>query len=62
MPFDPEYGGGGFPWLVSVVMQEMLTSANMAFSLCPLLTQGAIDMLTLHGDEPTSRRTFPRRW
>ena len=26
-------------------MQEMLTSANMAFSLCPLLTQGAIDML-----------------
>ena len=49
MPFSPEFGGGGFPWLVTVVMQEMLASANMAFSLCPLLTQGAIDMLTHHG-------------
>jgi alkylation response protein AidB-like acyl-CoA dehydrogenase len=49
VPFDPEFGGGGFPWLVTVVMQEMLTSANMAFSLCPLLTQGAIDMLSHHG-------------
>ena len=49
VPFDPEYGGGGFPWLVTVVLQEMLTSANMAFSLCPLLTQGAIDMLARHG-------------
>ena len=49
VPFSPEYGGGGFPWLVTVVMQEMLASANMAFSLCPLLTQGAIDMLPHHG-------------
>jgi 3-(methylthio)propanoyl-CoA dehydrogenase len=32
--FDPEYGGGGFPWLV-VVLQELLTSANMSFSMCP---------------------------
>jgi alkylation response protein AidB-like acyl-CoA dehydrogenase len=49
IPFDPEFGGGGFPWLVTIVMQEMLTSANMSFSLCPLLTQGAIDMLAHHG-------------
>jgi alkylation response protein AidB-like acyl-CoA dehydrogenase len=48
VPFPPEFGGGGFPWLVTVVMQEMAASANMAFSLCPLLTQGAIDMLTEH--------------
>ncbi|MCB0995156.1 MAG: acyl-CoA dehydrogenase family protein, partial [Acidimicrobiales bacterium] len=51
VPFDPEFGGGGFPWLVGLVIQEMLTSANMAFSLCPLLTQGAIDMLYQHADE-----------
>ena len=49
VPFDPQFGGGGFPWLVAIAMQEMLTSANMAFSLCPLLTQGAIDMLAHHG-------------
>ena len=55
--FLPEFGGGGFPWLVTVVMQEMMTSANMAFSLCPLLTQGAIEMLTQHGS-PGQQATF----
>jgi 3-(methylthio)propanoyl-CoA dehydrogenase len=57
VPFPDEFGGGGFPWLVAVVMQEMLASANMAFSLCPLLTQGAIDMLTLHGS-PAQQATY----
>jgi alkylation response protein AidB-like acyl-CoA dehydrogenase len=57
VPFSPEFGGGGFPWLVTIVMQEMMASANMAFSLCPLLTQGAIDMLTHHGS-PGQRSTF----
>jgi len=57
VPFPPEFGGGGFPWLVTVVMQEMMTSASMAFSLCPLLTQGAIEMLTQHGS-PGQQATF----
>jgi alkylation response protein AidB-like acyl-CoA dehydrogenase len=35
----------------------MLTSANMAFSLCPLLTQGAIDMLSHHGS-PEQQATY----
>jgi len=55
--FPPEFGGGGFPWLVTVVMQEMMTSASMAFSLCPLLTQGAIEMLTQHGS-PGQQATY----
>ena len=49
--FAEEHGGGGFPWLLAIAMQELLTAANMAFSLCPLLTQGAIDMLEHHGSE-----------
>src|SRR6516164_5341683 len=57
VPFPGEFGGGGFPWLVAVVMQEMLASACMAFSLCPLLTQGAIDMLAQHGS-PGQQATF----
>ena len=32
-------------------MQEMLNSANMALAMAPLLTQGAIDALALHGTE-----------
>ena len=60
VPFEPEYGGGGFPWLVAVAMQEILTAGNMAFSLCPLLTQGAIDMLRHHGDEEQRERYLRR--
>ena len=33
MPFDPDYGGAGFPWISAIAVQEMLTSANMALSL-----------------------------
>jgi alkylation response protein AidB-like acyl-CoA dehydrogenase len=51
LPFDPEHGGQGLPKLVATVVEEMLTSANMAFSLCPLLTQGAIHALELAGSE-----------
>jgi alkylation response protein AidB-like acyl-CoA dehydrogenase len=57
VPFDPAFGGGGFPWVVAVVIQEILTSANMAFSLCPLLNQGAIDMLTRFGT-PQQQATY----
>ena len=60
VPFDPEYGGGGFPWLVSVASQEMLSSACMSFSMCPLLTQGAIDMLWHHGDADQKATYLPK--
>jgi alkylation response protein AidB-like acyl-CoA dehydrogenase len=46
-----QWGGGGFPYAVGIVLQEMFKSANMAFSLCPLLTQAAIDALELHGSD-----------
>ena len=51
LPFDPAYGGGGMPWIMALALQEMLNSACMSFALCPLLTQGAIDLLSHHGDE-----------
>ncbi|QGG95054.1 acyl-CoA dehydrogenase [Actinomarinicola tropica] len=60
VPFDPEYGGGGFPWAVGLVLQEILTSANMAFSMCPLLTQGAIDMLSHHGSTEQKQTYLPK--
>jgi 3-(methylthio)propanoyl-CoA dehydrogenase len=60
MPFDPTYGGGGFPWITAIAVQEMLTSANMALSLCPLLTQGAIEALTHHGSEAQKAAYVPR--
>lgn len=60
VPFPVEFGGGGFPWVVGTVVQEMLTSANMGFSLCPLLTQGAIDALLHHGSE-VQQETYLRQ-
>ncbi len=49
--FPEEYGGGGFPLTVSLALDELLTSANMAFSMAPLLGHGAIELLLEHGSE-----------
>ena len=57
LPFEPEWGGQGLPKLVATAVEEMLTSANMSFSLCPLLTQGAIHALELCGSEAL-KKTF----
>ena len=51
VPFDPEYGGQGLPMLVSTALWEMWDAANLAFTLCPLLTQAGIDALTRHGSD-----------
>jgi len=56
VPFDPEYGGQGLPWLVSTALSEMWNSANMAFALCPLLTQGAVELLSAHGSDELKAR------
>ena len=51
VPFDPEYGGQGLPWAIGVAAQEMWNAANMSFALCPLLTQGAVELLQAHGSQ-----------
>lgn len=58
MPTD--YGGGGFPWLLGIAVQEMLASANMGYSLCSLLTQAAIDALVHHGSEQQKETYLPK--
>jgi alkylation response protein AidB-like acyl-CoA dehydrogenase len=60
VPFPEVYDGGGFPWLVGIVMQEFISSANMAFSMAPLLTQGAIDLLMHHGSEEQKEKYLKR--
>ena len=58
--FDPEYGGGGFPWLVGIAVTEMLTAANMALSLNPMLTQGSIHALSAHGSQEQKLTWLPK--
>jgi alkylation response protein AidB-like acyl-CoA dehydrogenase len=55
LPFDAHWGGQGLPKLVATAVEEMFTSSNMSFSLCPLLTQGAIHALELCGAEALKR-------
>lgn len=51
LPFNPEHGGQGLPWAVAFAVQEMLHSSNMGFGLCPLLSQGSVELLEAHGSE-----------
>ncbi|HWT97806.1 MAG TPA: acyl-CoA dehydrogenase [Terriglobales bacterium] len=54
--FDPDYGGQGMPWALTTALQEIWNAANMAFSLCPLLTQGAIEALQIHGSAAQKKK------
>ncbi|NNF87356.1 MAG: acyl-CoA dehydrogenase [Acidimicrobiia bacterium] len=49
--YPAEAGGAGLPWLIGLAVQEMFTSANMAFSLGPMLTQSAVEALLFHGSD-----------
>ena len=51
LPFAEDIGGQGMPKVVGTAAEEIWQSANLAFSLCPLLTHGAIDALEQHGSE-----------
>ncbi len=57
VPFEPEYGGQGLPWALAFAVQEMWQSANMAFGLCPMLNQGAVELLSEHGS-PDQKEMF----
>jgi len=60
LQFPEQYGGGGFPSVVGLALQEMLQSSNMAFALCPLLTQGAIDALLHYGSDEQKNTYLPK--
>lgn len=60
MQHPERHGGGGFPLLAATAVKELITSANMAFSLNPLLTTGAVHLLTHHGSEEQQARYLPR--
>ncbi len=60
MPFSPEYGGQGLPAVVTMAVNEMWKSSNMAFALCPMLTGGAIEAIAHHGSEELKQKYLPK--
>ena len=60
LQFPPEFGGQGLPKLVATPVMEMWKAANMSFSLCPLLTGGAIEALLLSGSDSLKQTFLPK--
>lgn len=56
---DPHWGGQGLPKLVGAPASENINAANLAFSLCPLLTDGVIEALTAVGSEAQQSTYIP---
>jgi 3-(methylthio)propanoyl-CoA dehydrogenase len=59
MPAGTEFGGQGLPTLLSTAVLEMWKSSNMAFSLCQMLTLGAVAALESHASPALRQRFLP---
>lgn len=57
---SPEYGGQGLPHLLLTATSEMWNASNLAFSLCPLLTTGAIEAIEAHANESLKKQYLPK--
>jgi len=57
--YDPEWGGQGLPRLLGAAASETLNAANLAFALCPLLTDGVIEALSTAGSRQQCEKYIP---
>lgn len=55
-----EFGGQGLPFSLACNVLENLGSANMAFTLLPILSVGAIEALGHHGSPEQKERYLPK--
>lgn len=60
LPCPEEFGGQELPQVVSTAVCELWNSANLAFGLCPLLTQGAIDAIEIGGSDALKAKYLPK--
>lgn len=55
-----KYGGQGLPKVIAAACLEMLNSGNLSWALCPLLTDSAIEALTVAGSKPQQDLFLPK--
>jgi len=55
-----DFGGQGLPKTIGAACIEMINSANLSFSLCPLLTDGAIEALLVAGTRAQQEQFIPK--
>lgn len=54
------FGGQGMPAVISTAFQEYMVSANMAFTMYPGLTHGAIEALIAKGSDEQKAKYLPK--
>ncbi|MBP2314335.1 acyl-CoA dehydrogenase C-terminal domain-containing protein [Azospirillum soli] len=57
---DPAYGGQGMPAVLDTLVTEMVCGANLAFSIVPGLTQGAIRAIAAHASDALKDAYLPK--
>jgi len=57
---EEEFGGQALPWSLGMAVGEMWQSANLALSLCPLLSQAAIEAVEKHGTDAQKKMYLPK--
>ena len=57
---EADYGGQGLPYTLHSAVGEYLISSNMAFSMYPGLTQGAIAAIQVHGSDEQKQTYLPK--
>ncbi|QNM97690.1 acyl-CoA dehydrogenase [Chitinimonas koreensis] len=55
-----DLGGQNMPALIATAVEEMWKGSNMAFSLCPLLTLGAMEAIEHHASEELKATYLPK--
>jgi len=59
LPAPAKHGGQALPQSLWMAVQELVCAADMAFSLCPLLTAGAIEALERYATPEQAERWLP---
>jgi alkylation response protein AidB-like acyl-CoA dehydrogenase len=58
--FPEEFGGQGMPKLLATAVSEVWQSCGLGFSLCSLLTHGAVEALLAHGSAELKSIYLPK--
>ncbi len=60
VPFPTTYGGQGLPSGLAFAIQELWQAGSLAFGLCPLLNQGAIEAILHHASDELKQKYLPK--
>jgi len=57
---EAEFGGQGAPIMLGTAVEELWASSNLAFKLCPMLTQGAVEAINQCGSQAQKEKYLPK--